>query len=264
MKDVKFFLSTPISKIEESIPWMVENGFNPEVRMARVDYIMNVDTGKVRDVGDRLKDSGLDVFTHGPFFGLDIASMDLHISEYTLKSLIRGLDMTAALQADIMVMHSGFLPFFSRGGRRHWFSNWAERMKPVLERAGELDITLAIENSWEDRPEVLEHLLELLNSEDVYVCLDTGHLNTFSRLPIDYWWNRLGEKVVAMHLHDNDGLSDDHLPPGRGTFDFQRLGRLLVRMKKLPLLDLEIDRELAEEGREYLRKLWGFIEGGNH
>jgi len=259
MHNIVFFLSTPISRLEDDIPWLVENRFNPEVRMARVDYIMDLDMERVRTVGDRLKDEGLGVFTHGPFFGLDIASMDRHISEYTLNSMLRGLEITSALGADVMVIHSGFLPFFSRGGRRHWFSNWAVRMVPVLEKARELGIRLALENSWEDRPELLEHLIELIPSGDLYVCIDTGHLNTFSKLSIDYWWKRLGERVIAMHLHDNDGVSDDHLPPGTGTFDFSRLGELLALMQDKPILDLEIDRELAGEGRRYLENLWDFL-----
>jgi len=60
-----------------------------------------------------------------------------------------------------------------------------------------------------------------------------------------------------MHLHDNDGTSDDHLAPGRGTFDFAALGEILSKRDTLPLLDLEIDREQALRGKDYLEALWG-------
>lgn len=259
MRKLAFFLSTPISSLEKEISWLKENRFNPEVRMANVEYIMNLDVERLRDLGNRLKENGLSVFTHGPFFGLDIASMDSHISEYTFRSMLRGLEVTAALGADVMVIHSGLLPFFSRGGRRHWFGNWSQRMVPVLDRAGEMGIRVALENSWEDRPQLLERLIELIPSGKLYACIDTGHLNTFSRFSIDKWWERLGDSVIAIHLHDNDGLSDDHLPPGRGTFDFQRLGELLARRSEMPLLDLEIDRNLAGEGREYLERVWASV-----
>ena len=223
MKGLDFFLSTPISRLEERLDFLKNNAFNAEVRMANVQYIMELDLEGLRDIKEKIEAKGLKVFTHGPFFGLDIASMDRNIYEYTERSLLRGLEVTHALGAEVMVMHSGFLPFFSRGGRRHWFSNWARRMRPVVEKAKELGIKIALENSWEDRPELLEHLIELIGKDSLYVCIDTGHLNVFSKLSIDNWWKRLDKRVVAMHLHDNDGLSDDHLAPGRGTFDFRRL-----------------------------------------
>jgi len=256
MKGLNFFLSTPISRLEERLDFLKKNAFDAEVRMANIPYIMELDPDDLNRIRGKIESGGLKVFTHGPFFGLDIASMDRNIYEYTERSLIRGLEITHALGADVMVMHSGFLPFFSRGGRRHWFSNWARRMRPVVEKAYELGVRIALENSWEDRPELLEHLIELVGKDSLYVCIDTGHLNVFSKLSIDNWWNRLGKRVIAMHLHDNDGLSDDHLPPGRGTFNFKRLGELLRDCSELPLLDLEVDPDVAATGRDYLIELW--------
>jgi sugar phosphate isomerase/epimerase len=136
--------------------------------------------------------------------------------------------------------------------------NWSERMRAVVERAGELGVRVALENAWEERPEVLAHLVDLVPG-GAAVCLDTGHVNAFSRLPVRRWWDVLGERVVALHLHDNDGLSDDHLPPGEGIFDFSSLVALLRARPSLPLMTLEVDPARAERGREYLE---GLFSGG--
>ena len=153
-------------------------------------------------------------------------------------------------------MHTGYLPQFSRGGRRHWFRNWAERMPRIVDHAAESGVTLALENTWDDRPDVLLHLADLLPEDSVKFCLDTGHVNTFSRIDTDSWWDAIGDRVVALHLHDNDGLSDDHLAPGRGTFDFVRLFDRIASRGEQPLLDLEVDLESAEEGRAYIEALF--------
>jgi sugar phosphate isomerase/epimerase len=34
-------------------------------------------------------------------------------------------------------------------------------------------------------------------------------------------WLAIGDRIAALQLHDNDGLSDDHQVPGTGTFDFK-------------------------------------------
>ena len=32
----------------------------------------------------------------------------------------------------------------------------------------------------------------------------------------------LNDQIVELHLHDNNGVSDDHLPLGAGNIDFER------------------------------------------
>jgi len=96
----------------------------------------------------------------------------------------------------------------------------------------------------------------MLPGNEALVCLDTGHINAFSRLPVKRWWEVLGERVIALHLHDNDGLSDDHLPPGNGIFDFPALVGLLRDRDTLPLMTLEVDIRQAALGRLYLESLF--------
>ncbi len=249
---MEYHLSIPLSRIEEYIGFARENGFQPEVRMTDVDHMMGLKTDDLKRLGEIFEKNRFRPFTHGPFFGLDVASIDRNISEYSIRALIHGLEITRGLGGNVMVMHTGYLPQFSRGGRRHWFRNWAERMPVVLERANNLGVTLALENTWDDRPEVLLHLADLLPGDSLRFCIDTGHVNAFSRLHISRWWNALEGRIVALHLHDNDGISDDHLVPGRGAFDFSALAKLMKESKDTPLLDLEVDIPNAVLAREVL------------
>lgn len=251
-----YYLSVPLQRLEEGLDFLVRGEFHAEVRMADVDHLMSLSDRSLRRLGELLADRSLEVLTHGPFFGLDIASLDRKVSDYTYNSLTRALEASAILGSRLMVVHTGFIPQFSRGGRRHWFSNWGTRMPRVLERARELGVEIVLENTWEDHPEVIRHLMDLLPAGEVGVCMDTGHINVFSHLPLARWWKVLGERVLALHLHDNDGLSDDHLRPGRGTFDFPLLVKYLKDRNPMPLMDLEIEMRDAREGRLYLEGLF--------
>nr|NIS40833.1 sugar phosphate isomerase/epimerase [Desulfuromonadales bacterium] len=54
--------------------------------------------------------------------------------------------------------------------------------------------------------------------------------------------------LLHMHLHDNHGDRDAHLPVGKGTFDFQRLFSLLRAHRLTPSATFEnpsIDDALA-------------------
>jgi sugar phosphate isomerase/epimerase len=217
---MEFYVSVPLSRFDELIDQVAELGFHPEIRMTQADYLARLGEGDLGRMKERLD-----------------------------------LEATSRLGGGIMVMHTGYMPQFSRGGRRHWFRNWAERMPRIVDRARELGVRIALENTWDDRPEVLLHLADSIQGGDIDFCLDTGHVNVFSRLPVGRWWDALGDRVAALHLHDNDGLSDDHLEPGKGTFDFAGLARRVRDSGRMPLLDLEMDLEGAEYGRLYIEGL---------
>jgi len=249
-----FYLSIPFEKHEEGIDFVAGNGFQLEIRMTKVDHMMSLggeDLGRIRE---KIDGFGLSVFTHGPFFGLDVASLDRNISEYSARCIAHGLDVTRALGGKVMVIHTGYLPLFSRGGKKHWLRNWAERMPAIVGKAGECGVRLALENTWDDEPEVLLRLADLAGSDKIGFCIDVGHVNVFSKLPLERWWDALSPRALALHIHDNDAVSDDHLVPGEGTFDFARLGSLLRELGRPLLLDLEVDMASAVESRKRLEE----------
>jgi len=257
VNELIFYLSTPLSEVEDRIDTVKELGFYPEIRMTRTDFLFNMSDRRLEVLRKKIEGYRLETFTHGPFFGLDIASLDAGISRYSRDCLLRGLDVTAALGGNVMVIHTGYLPYFSRGGRRHWFRNWRARMPAVAEAAEKRGVRIALENSWDDRPEIMIRLAESLPGYDIRYCIDTGHVNRYSRLPIGQWWDALGGKVEVLHLHDNDGLSDDHLAPGEGSFDFDGLAGILRGESAIPRLDLEVSYGAAERSREYLKGVFG-------
>lgn len=252
-----YYVSVSLDSLEDSIDRIAREGFHPEIRMDNADRLMELSNGEVGRLKQLLSERAFTSFTHAPFFGLDIASLDTKVSAYTESALMRALEVTALLGGLVMVMHTGYLPYFSRAGRRLWFRNWGSRMPRIVEKAEQLGVAILLENTWEDRPEVLAHLIDLIPRMKVGICLDTGHLNVFSRLPLRNWWRLLGSRVEAFHIHDNDGISDDHLVPGEGTFDFGELAGLIRRLESPPLMDLEVPLERAAEGRRYIESLLG-------
>lgn len=251
-----FHASISLDELERRLDSHLGAGFYPEVRMTNVQHMLGLAEPRIEHMRKILAERRLTTFTHGPFLGLDIASLNDHIAQYSAACLEQGLRVTAGLGGGVMVMHTNYSPLFSRSGLREWLGNWSRGMPAILKKAKTLGVRIAIENVWEDRPEMLEHLIDMLPGNEALVCLDTGHINAFSRLPVKRWWEVLGERVIALHLHDNDGLSDDHLPPGNGIFDFPALVGLLRDRDTLPLMTLEVDIRQAALGRLYLESLF--------
>ena len=60
-------------------------------------------------------------------------------------------------------------------------------------------------------------------------CLDIGHLTLLGYDPC-YALETLGDRVVALHVHDNYGVTDDHSVPYCGVTDWNRF---ILGMKKI-------------------------------
>ena len=93
----------------------------------------------------------------------------------------------------------------------------ASYFSSLLERSG-TSIMIAIENMEDDgisQPDDLMEICERLGGR-AGICLDTGHANMRS-LDIPTFIRTCGEKLIATHIADNDGKSDQHLLPGFGN-----------------------------------------------
>jgi sugar phosphate isomerase/epimerase len=61
---------------------------------------------------------------------------------------------------------------------------------------------------------------------------------------METWVEALGPFIGQLHLHDNAGRQDDHLPLGGGAIDFPMLFKKLGAMRSVPpLITLEPHRE---------------------
>ena len=67
---------------------------------------------------------------------------------------------------------------------------------------------------------LIDELNEAAGKECFGLCLDTGHLNLLSIDPRSYM-PILGKRIKALHIHDNDGISDIHKAPYTGTLDWK-------------------------------------------
>jgi sugar phosphate isomerase/epimerase len=88
--------------------------------------------------------------------------------------------------------------------------------------------------------------------ENFEFCLDTGHLN-LSMLEVNDILD-LPFKITCLHLHSNDGKSDQHVPLNRRNFaNWEDIERLLSNDKYIVM---EVKNKLEEVGlaSKYLRQ----------
>jgi sugar phosphate isomerase/epimerase len=141
--------------------------------------------------------------------------------------------MTARLGGDVVIMHLPGGGWEDCGPR---IRRTLDELRPVAERHA---VRIALENggSHESFDEI-ERVLEAYGPEYVGLCYDSGHGNLFaeglSRLDV------LRDRLISVHLHDNDGSGDQHRLLFTGTIDWGRLAGILVRSSYAGPVSMEV------------------------
>lgn len=79
-------------------------------------------------------------------------------------------------------------------------------------------------------PEDILKVIEEVGSEALVACVDVGHAN-ISRVALRRFHEVLRTRIISLHLHDNDGLSDEHAMPGTRSLDLDELSEFIFLTK---------------------------------
>ncbi len=232
------FINMPWHYIERYIDMVIENGINIEIGFGAEDLESSPADAVCAVIG-RMREKGSRITVHGPFWDLCSGSIDPDIRKVTVSRLGSLFDLVEKIRPEQVVCHTGFDPRHHRGHRRVWIENGLSTWAPFVRRAEILRTPLVLENVWEEDPELLLELLEGIKSPWFGFCLDIGHQHSFSRTTLDKWLQATWPHLKEVHLHDNDGSFDTHLPVGSGTIDFDYLFNFLGEKKISPVLTME-------------------------
>jgi len=111
------------------------------------------------------------------------------------------------------------------------------RIKQITEKAEKYSVNIAMENL--RKIEYLEFVLENIKSSRIGFCYDSGHHNCHT--PQINLLEKYGSRLMALHLHDNDGSDDQHLLPFDGTIDWLATMRDIAKTGYNDTIALEVD-----------------------
>lgn len=181
---------------------------------------------------------------HAPFFDLNLAAENYpSIRKLTLQILQRIVKRAPELGCEYVVIHPNSYSshIFDIAGTRQ---RVREALNILVREAEQAGVKLAVENVGFGPTQLFdsqEYISLFYEIDGIVALLDMGHayLNGWD---IPRVIGQLGEKLVALHLHDNRGQADEHLPLGRGKINFQPVWEALSRTPAKPALVLEYYR----------------------
>jgi sugar phosphate isomerase/epimerase len=147
------------------------------------------------------------------------------------------------------VIHPPWEPSHRQAGQVFWES-WRrslDALEPFARRQG---VRLALENLVTYAFHTIERALSLYGPEFLGLCYDSGH-GHFSGSGLEQL-DLLKQRLLALHLNDNDGTGDHHQLPFSGKVDWPRLAGILAASDYRGCLTLEVVQDperFPETGR---------------
>lgn len=149
---------------------------------------------------------------HTPFDGINNLWLDNLDGESITKVMLQCVEDCNTYDIPTMVMH------LSSGENTPPINLIGlERVKRIAERAENLNVNIALENT--RKTEYLAYVLEKIDSKRLGFCYDSGHQHRWSSE--EDLLKKYGLRLMALHLHDNEGSDDQHLLPFKGTIDWK-------------------------------------------
>ena len=145
------------------------------------------------------------------------------------------VDMAARLGSDVIVMHVLNLTDPALSDRR-----WAQLLKSLdalQPYAREDGVRIALENTSDASVAHIQQLFSLYGPDYLGLCYDSGHGNLTGH-GLDQL-DLVRDRLIAVHLHDNDGQADQHKVPFTGTVDWNRLAQLIARSSYRKCVSME-------------------------
>lgn len=167
---------------------------------------------------------------HLPFSSrnnIDISSEDPSVRAKTVALHKELIEKAAAIGIQKFILHPSGEPITdARRGER--MKNSMENLDILADFAHKHQAVIAVE----DLPRTClgntaEEMLQLLSANDkLRVCLDSNHLLTDTNRN---FIEKLGDKIVTLHISDYDFTDEKHWLPGEGLVDWQEIYSMLQK-----------------------------------
>jgi sugar phosphate isomerase/epimerase len=253
----------------EILGWIAEAGFREIELWGMLPHFQYDDERFIGAAGEMLAKTGLKPYSvHTPFYTtveearrgnfFSIIDEDPAKRAAAVSAIKSSMRAGAMLGAKVAILHAG-MNGEERSGRQ--IAAFMENAKAVMESASGIGIRVAVENGI-NRAGTAEITMEAIDGfppEKTGICLDVGHANMLGD-PLKAI-DTVAGRLFSVHISDNNGNYDMHLPPYDGTIDWKKVHKKLAGLKKgFPFTYEILDYQLGdprEKGRfmETMQKL---------
>ena len=198
---------------------------------------------QVMEVKRACDENGLEMtVSHLPFYNYDME--DKEKLAFCNAMTERAIRASAHVGVKYAVVHP------HRDPTKHiYIQRTIDILRPFVELGRSLGVTLCVENMYTVTAEATRMIADAL---DCGICWDVGHAN-FGGYDQYEGIMTCGERLKVLHLHDNNGKDDLHIPAFQGTINWHEVMRALRDVKFEGELNFEVAvSRVPDELREHM------------
>ncbi len=193
-----------------------------------------LDIKKVESYKGALSNELTLINVHGPY-------NPLTFGHFWFKRLEATILLAGLLHSKYVVLH---IP------KREDFEVMLENLEKLAHTASKFEINLLVENCTSNESAYLNTfedfviLFDTTSTKNLGLCLDVGH--AYIERELDDFLSKLYERFMNVHLHDNDGLHDLHMPLDTGKIPWRKILETLARKGYEGFITLECKSKIED------------------
>lgn len=181
------------------------------------------------------------ITVHAMFSDINIAGQDYMLREIGQLRYQQSFEVAKSLNADTILFHTGYKGTKHYGSISSFQKNFISFWKEFIKEFEETKITAVIENVFETSPEFCLKLFEEINSPNLKLALDAGHVNLYApNTKVTDWIKKYGKNLHHMHIHNNFQTNDDHSNLQNGTLEYKEIFSTIKQMNLTPSFVFEM------------------------
>ncbi|ADI74673.1 Xylose isomerase domain protein TIM barrel [Methanohalobium evestigatum Z-7303] len=216
-----------------------------------------LDNDSLKNVRELYETTNLDITTHLPFSDLNLSSLNPGIHREVLNQMKYNLEIASEF-ADIAVIHPGYKsPHGAQVPEKAW-NKTIESLEIICDYADDYNMQIAVENMpniphiFGKEPREMIDIIKSVNRDNLGITFDIGHANTLNM--VDDFLNECKNWITHIHIHDNTGKKDEHLPVGSGDINWKKVFKGLSNYKGRYVTELRT-LEDGIKSLEYIKSL---------
>ncbi len=160
-----------------------------------------------------------EIALHAPFDNLSPCSSIKKIKEMTELQYTYIYEIAEKLGATSIIFHTGYNP------NKDSFENSLKNAVRFWQKFtyGKEHINFYIENLLEQNCAFQLQLHDKVSRPNLKICLDIGHSNKNSPYSVEEWIQQLNNRIGYVHLHNNNGIEDEHKGINNGTANIRHI-----------------------------------------
>lgn len=192
---------------------------------------------------------------HAPFMDVNIASPQDQSRLNSIAQIKSSIDLANEINAEAVVVHPGLISFLANKYFKKEVYEFANQsIKEIGDYAKNLGVMATIENMPNFESMIYQNIVDLnqlLVENEMHMTLDIGHANHVGYAPDEM----IFDSIKHVHVHDNLGDDDSHLPLGEGSIDLKYIINTLESKNYDGIYILEVnDYDSIKKSYEYMKK----------